>query len=407
MSVRTTVVIPHYQAAGSLALVLAGLDEQTMPPEQFEVVVADDGSTDPPSVGSHRYRTRVLYQERRGFRAAAARNLGLHAADGDVVCFLDCDVVPGPDYLATMSDAVAEPQTVVVGSRRHVDLSGWDADAVRAWSAGRIDGPPRLPDPQWLADGYAATDDLRASDDTSFRFVISAVLGGSRRFLCDIGGFDERFVGYGGEDWELAQRCWLGGADLLHVPGAVAFHDGPDLAGRTSELTEIKNRETAMLAKRLTHPMIRGRGMIYRLPDLLVEADVRDWSLGQLVTTIPTWLEGSDVGVWLTGGLTDEAIDAFAEEPRVRTGTPPVEATRRCRFRICVHHPVRLRRPLGTAIERAVPGTHQPAVSVTRTRDLGRARTAGSPVVRSALDPADIEPVPADVLVERLRQASA
>lgn len=414
MPVDVTVVIPYYEAAAALDRVLAGLDLQSLPADRFEVIIADDGSRQTPDLGARDYRISTVRQERRGFRAAAARNLGLYAASGAVVCFLDGDTVPGPDYLRTMTESVTVT-TLAVGSRRHVDLTGWSAADVRRWLTGAGDPPPFLGNPRWLSDGYAATHDLRDSDDTSFRFVLSAVLAAPRALLIEVGGFDERFVGYGGEDWELAQRCWLAGADLRHLPEAVAYHDGPDLAGRSEHLAETKNLETISLAKRLTHPMIRGTGLVYRLPDIVVEADVAGWTLGQLVAAVPTWVDRSDVGVWLTGGLSRAAQDAFAEDPRIHTGPPPQPVTARCRYRVRFGAPVRLLAPCHTLVAQALvppatvaaaPPPEGTAGLVTTSREWSRARRAGSPIPWRVLPGSCVAVVPPDVVVERLRQAS-
>ena len=69
---RVSVVIPYYENPGGLAQVLDGIAAQTYG-GVIEVIVADDGSQAPPEVPAH---VRVVRQEDRGFRAAAARNLG-------------------------------------------------------------------------------------------------------------------------------------------------------------------------------------------------------------------------------------------------------------------------------------------------------------------------------------------
>lgn len=88
-----SVVVPYFEQQRSLDLVLAALEQQTY--RAFEVIVADDGSATAPLVRSALDVT-VVSQEDRGFRAAAARNLGARAASGDVLCFLDADTVPEP-----------------------------------------------------------------------------------------------------------------------------------------------------------------------------------------------------------------------------------------------------------------------------------------------------------------------
>ncbi len=135
-----SVVVPTYDRPEQVERLLAGLDLQTLAPDRFEVVLADDGSARPPEPGRHAYAVRVVRQEDDGFRAAAARNLGGAAASGEVLAFLDQDVVPAPDYLARVLDATSGPWALTVGRRRHVDLDGWSGERVRAWLPGRRPG---------------------------------------------------------------------------------------------------------------------------------------------------------------------------------------------------------------------------------------------------------------------------
>ena len=140
---------------------------------------------------------------------------------------------------AVAAAASAPHPTLIVGRRRHHAVDGWTPDQVAAWLEGSGPAPAELEEPAWLADGYRWTDDLRSADDASFRYVISAVMALPREAFTALGGFDESFVGYGGEDWEFAQRCWLAGLDLRHEPGAVAWHDGPEISGRPEDLVAV------------------------------------------------------------------------------------------------------------------------------------------------------------------------
>lgn len=202
----------------------------------------------------------------------------------------------------------ASPPRPSLGRRRHAELRG------RPW---RPTEP--LPEPGWRADGYAATDHLRAADDGSFRFVISAVMALTRSVWDATGGFDEGLTGYGGEDRDLGWRCWLAGADLRHVPEAVAWHDGSDLGGRAegqdlARLAQVKNGETSRLAPRLPHPLVRGRGWTHPVPDMVAAVHAAGWSPGQLTVSVESLLRHGDVGVWVLG-----AVDAPAGDPRVHT----------------------------------------------------------------------------------------
>jgi glycosyltransferase involved in cell wall biosynthesis len=115
--VRTiTVVIPTYQRKERLSRVLTGLAHQTV--ANFDAVVVDDGSTD----GTAQYlrearfpfEVRPLRQLNAG--PAAARNAGVAAARGEIVLFLDDDVLPSPELVAEHLRAQStQPRCAVMG----------------------------------------------------------------------------------------------------------------------------------------------------------------------------------------------------------------------------------------------------------------------------------------------------
>jgi GT2 family glycosyltransferase len=262
-----SVVVVHYRQQAELDRTLAALRRQTHPTDRTEIIVVDDGSPEPPVVPAG---VRLLCQADDGFRVAAARNLGASAATGDVLLFLDADTVPEPGYLTHMARLPAlAPETVVVGRRRHADLAGLPVDAPVEHA-----GPAaELPEPQWLRDAYRLTHDLLDADDRAYRYVIGAALACSRWFFDRVGGFDEQFRTYGGEDWEWVYRAWLGGALLAHAAEAVAWHDGPDWAGRGLDdpaRRARKDAETLLLTDRIPVAGSRGHGLRSAGADVMI-----------------------------------------------------------------------------------------------------------------------------------------
>ncbi|WP_153011775.1 glycosyltransferase [Serinicoccus chungangensis] len=420
-----SVVVPYYRDQELLDLLVARLAAQTGVRGGLELVVADDGSPRPPTLPAAPHgalgRIRVLRQPDEGFRLAAARNLGLGAATGRVLVLLDGDTVPEDGYVAALQRVCVDAPTLAVGRRRHADLRRHpDLRGEAHW-------PPsaELPAPAWLAEGYAGTQDLRSADDTSFRFVIGAVTGVSRAVLDAVGGFEGRLTGYGGEDWEFAWRCWLAGADLRHVPDAVAWHDGPDVAGRADAagtgLAGVKNAETARLAHLLPHPLVRGRGWTYPQPDVVVDLDVQGWTPGQVLLVVESVLRQGDVGVWLTG--TDATAghetpgpgDGLPPDLRLHRGRLPAAVLARARAEVRLTRPVWVHRlpwrPWPARVDvpdpSRSPWTEDPAsgVQVRVTRGSGRARLQGVPSGPCFLDADAVEPVPPDVVVEHWRAA--
>jgi GT2 family glycosyltransferase len=256
-----SVVIVHYEQPQQLARTYWALSRQTLAP--LEVIVVDDGSQVAPTVPPGGPPTQILTQPNLGFRAAAARNLGASRCRGDVIVFLDADTSPEPDCLRYLTRRVAQCRDVVaVGRRRHADFTGLPID-VEPLDA------PRLTDPAWLRDGYGGSRDLLDADGRSFRYIISAVLACGRRLYEELAGFDERFIGYGGEDWDFAYRAWNAGAVFVHEAKAVAWHDGPEWAGRDDRFGH--DNQTLRLAALIPEPMTRGAPLPHALPDLLVD----------------------------------------------------------------------------------------------------------------------------------------
>lgn len=420
-----SVVVPYYRDQRLLDLILARLSRQTGVAGDLEVVVADDGSPQPPDAGAGPgvdlelsagavRSVRVVRQSRAGFRAAAARNLGARHTHGRVLCFLDGDTVPEDGYVAALQRACLASPTLALGRRRHAYLAG---RAVPGAAGPPTGWPPtdeeRLPDPAWLTDGYRDSEDLRAADDGSFRFVISAVMGLTRQVWDAVGGFEEGLTGYGGEDWELAWRCWLAGADLRHVPRAVVPCDGPDLTGRKGadpgRVAAVKNAETARLAPLLPHPLVRGRGWTHRQPDVVALVRARGWTAGQVTVVVESLLRLGDVGVWV------DPPPAGPPDPRVHAGWPDAVTRARARAVVEVSSPTAVRRLPWTAYPFDLTGTLAPGrtplvddpssgVRVTATRHRGRTRLHGESLPPAWLPGDWVEAVEPDVVVERWRQ---
>jgi len=92
---KTSVIITIYNRPDALAAVLEGFRNQSK--TDFEVVIADDGSTQDTAdlighlAGRMPFPVRHVWQEDKGFRAAAARNRAIATSSGDYVIFVDGD----------------------------------------------------------------------------------------------------------------------------------------------------------------------------------------------------------------------------------------------------------------------------------------------------------------------------
>ncbi|MFO0690405.1 MAG: glycosyltransferase [Myxococcota bacterium] len=103
-----TVVLPVFNRVQVVARAVDSVLEQTF--EDFELIVVDDGSSDgTPDLVAGFLDPRIrLISLPRNRGACAARNRGIEAANGDVVCLLDSDDVYRPDKLAVVAELFAE-----------------------------------------------------------------------------------------------------------------------------------------------------------------------------------------------------------------------------------------------------------------------------------------------------------
>jgi hypothetical protein len=199
---------PLEQLLRCLAAQLAGSVELR---RGLDVVVVLDGSTDGSQAAVEaldlRVPVRVVWQPNQGL--AAARNAGLAAAEGELIWFLDDDLVPAAGLVAAhrrMTDPT--DRSVLVG--------------------------PCLPAPwhrvhplvrQFWAERHAELSE--AGLVTRFDRFSAANTSGPVDAFRSVGGFDAAFVGYGAEDYELAVRLLAAGTVPRYVADAVAWHAPP------------------------------------------------------------------------------------------------------------------------------------------------------------------------------------
>lgn len=100
-----SVIIPVYNRRDEVAALLKSLAEQTA--RNFEVIVVDDGSTDPCAPECEPYADFVHYYWKPNEGRSPARNYGMERARGDFFVFFDSDCVIPPDYFATLPQVLA------------------------------------------------------------------------------------------------------------------------------------------------------------------------------------------------------------------------------------------------------------------------------------------------------------
>ncbi|GAA2712748.1 glycosyltransferase family 2 protein [Actinoplanes palleronii] len=151
-----------------------------------------------------------------GLRLAAGRNRGAAAAaDAGLIVFLDADCLPGTALFARYRAAAdAHPGALLCGPVTYLPegVKPEDATALAALTAPHA-ARPAPPDGENVVAGPA--------DHRLFWSLSFAVTAPTWRTL---GGFDEAFEGYGGEDTDLAYTAKQAAVPLVWVGGAHAYH---------------------------------------------------------------------------------------------------------------------------------------------------------------------------------------
>jgi glycosyltransferase involved in cell wall biosynthesis len=196
-----SVVIPAYNGAETLPACLSALQSQTLPPDQYEIIVVDDGSTDGTAEVARRFGVRVLSQLNAG--PAAARNRGAIEARGELLCFTDADCAPAADWLACMATALVTPGVVGVKGVYRTRQKELVARFVQAE----------------YEDRYERMQKLERID-----FIDTYSAGYRRDVFLAAGGFDVSFPTASVEDQELSFRLAEAGHLLRFVPEAAVYH---------------------------------------------------------------------------------------------------------------------------------------------------------------------------------------
>ncbi len=257
-----SVVITTYNRSEALLAVLDGLLRQT--DRNFEVIVADDGSSD-----LHRSRIRNssvgrslqvchVWHPDIGFTASRVRNRGAEMAGSDYLIFLDGDCIPDRDFIA-QHKALSQTGFFVNGSRVLLSdqltqkvVSGVervDSRSLFYWiaryglgDANKFLGLLRLPDWQ-----------LRTQHRFSWKGIRSCNMGVWKSDFERVDGFDESFVGWGHEDADFVQRLFHAGVNRKNGYCATeVFH----LWHKEAKRNQV-SRNAAVVAERTTSKIVR------------------------------------------------------------------------------------------------------------------------------------------------------
>ncbi|WP_341720826.1 glycosyltransferase [Micromonospora sp. FIMYZ51] len=261
MAVEVSVIIPTYNRADQLRATLTSLARQSVPTGTFEVIVVDDGSTDGTDAVVDEFGDRLTiryeFLERdladiaaHGYCVSRVRNVGAASAASELLLFLDCGMVAGPELVASHRAA----------HRAHPVRPGGPGVAVLGYAYGTVKFRPfrglaellRAEPPELVAakigDGPRGLDmrhdELVALDYDLSRLAAPWILFWTLNVSVRtadfraVGGFSEAFRGWGYEDIELGYRLFRHGCPIVMSRAAwgIEWPSRPDLSAMAASV---------------------------------------------------------------------------------------------------------------------------------------------------------------------------
>jgi len=223
-----SVVIPTYNRQPILEKCLRALEQQsfpsTTPVTGYEVIVVDDGSTDGTVDWLEEYATHFphlqLYEQEH-LGPAAARNLGIQKSRGEIIIFIDSDLVVLDQFIH--SHAIGLMNGNQLDNKNHPP---------RCFTYGRVINTANFNHP--TQEPYKIT-------DFSAAYFATGNVAIPKHWLETAGLFDSRFQQYGWEDLELGVRLKGLGLKLIKCPAAVGYHWHPPF--RLEQIPSMIDRE--------------------------------------------------------------------------------------------------------------------------------------------------------------------
>ena len=197
---KVSVVVCAYNAERTMFACLASLEKLNYP--NYEVIVVNDGSNDRTREISERFGyIRLINQENKGL--SAARNVGIAAAEGEIVAFTDSDCVADPDWLHYLVTTFIRSGRAAVGGPNFPPPEDTLVPSAVAVSPG---GPTHV-----------------LMSDEIAEHIPGCNMAFKKTALEEINGFDPVFRA-AGDDVDLCWRLQNQGYQIGFSPAAVVWH---------------------------------------------------------------------------------------------------------------------------------------------------------------------------------------
>lgn len=206
-----SVVINSVDRAESLRSTLRALRHQHH--RDFEVIVVEGPSDSPYRLDADTVAEGVRHLHCEVRNLPVSRNIGIAAAAGELVAFIDDDAIPEPRWLAGLTNEFSDPRVGGAGGITY-DHTGTRMQ----YHYSRCDRLGRT-----LYDQQPVTDAEQSPGAEVFPYLQGTNMCFRRDVLEAVGGFDEG-IGYVYDDVEICLRVIESGAVVRCVDGAAVYH---------------------------------------------------------------------------------------------------------------------------------------------------------------------------------------
>jgi O-antigen biosynthesis protein len=241
-----SVIIPTYNRQATLHACLDALEQQTLPVENFEVIVVDDGSTDSTEAfcRSRQFPFAFRYLRQLNAGAGAARRRAVQHARGDFLLLLNDDSIAAPDLLAVHRNAHhnSSPDRVAILGDFRFPSEASNHALTRFLTSSPFFFPQAT---------------LQAGQYWEYTYFVTCNLSVARQAVLDAGSFDPQFRV--AEDSDLGLRLSRIGFGINYLPEAAAIHQHlPFTVSDLIHRAEIYGRTQLLLLRK--HPALLGEG---------------------------------------------------------------------------------------------------------------------------------------------------
>ncbi len=270
--VKLTIAIPCFGQQGVLPELVASLQRLVA----AEVLILDDGNPAPIAEDFLDPRVRVIRHEvNRGL--AAARNTLVREAVGDLVLFLDADVVLEKAPAWRLDEFSSTAELAALTGRAVEDGSSGLADRWRSWF--------------WTQDHGAR------AIDVAFAYGLCCVW--RRATVLEFGGFDETLRSHG-EDIDLSLRATGAGLRIVHDPSLVVRHRRRDTIASLLRMVWNHGYYFSFVCLRHSSPLYRrALGNAFKwLPTTVYSSLKRHRDFGMLMVSVPACVVSIAARLW-------------------------------------------------------------------------------------------------------------